>query len=310
MKRRNKCVCWFVGILLVLVLVLLGAGQYFIFTALTPLPALTPEDEKELAKDAYPELASWVDTLTLRDTSIVDARGLRLNAYYAPCESSRRTAIIVHGYQGTGLHFLNLAYMYRECLHANIFLPDLSAHGMSEGDVIGMGWFDRLDILEWVKVAEDVFGDSTHIVLHGVSMGAATVMMVSGEDTPASVKAFVEDCGYTSVWDEFKGELKKGYGLPAFPIMHVTSLLNKIENGWSFREASALEAVKRSTKPMLFIHGDSDDFVPTAMVYPLYEAKKGKKELYLVPGAEHAKAYKKDAEVYTRKVEGFLQGLW
>ena len=42
-------------------------------------------------------------------------------------------------------------------------------------------------------------GEDAEIVLHGLSMGAATVLMVSGERLPEQVKAIIEDCGYTSV---------------------------------------------------------------------------------------------------------------
>ena len=35
-------------------------------------------------------------------------------------------------------------------------------------------------------------------------MGGATVMMVSGGELPTNVKAIVEDCGYTSVWEMFE----------------------------------------------------------------------------------------------------------
>lgn len=39
-------------------------------------------------------------------------------------------------------------------------------------------------------------------------------MMVSGEKTPEYITCFVEDCGYTSVWDQFSKELKGLFGLP------------------------------------------------------------------------------------------------
>ena len=69
----------------------------------------------------------------------------------------------------------------------------------------------------------------------------------------------------------------------------------------------ALEQVRKSTLPMLFIHGDADDFVPTEMVYPLYEAKQqGDRELWVVPGAAHALSYRDNREEYTRRVEDFV----
>ena len=50
---------------------------------------------------------------------------------------------------------------------------------------------------------------------------------------------------------------------------------------------------------MLFIHGDKDTYVPTWMVYPLYEAKPEPKELWIVPGAAHALSYKENKQEYS-----------
>ena len=80
--------------------------------------------------------------------------------------------------------------------------PDLRACGDSEGNFVGMGWLDRKDVLRWIDYIIQRDPDA-EIVIHGISMGAATTMMTAGEDTPDNVKAFVEDCGYTSVWDVF-----------------------------------------------------------------------------------------------------------
>ena len=243
----------------------------------------------------------------LRDTLVRSERGERLHALYVrAARPTGRTAVIVHGYTDNAVRMLPIGHLYSHHLGYNILLPDLHAHGLSEGDAVQMGWLDRLDVLQWMDTANELFGDSTRMVVHGVSMGAATTMMVSGEELPPYVKCFVEDCGYTSVWDEFKGELKNQFGLPAFPLLDVASWLCKLKYGWSFREASALEQVKKCTLPMFFIHGDADDFVPTWMVHPLYEAKPQPKELWLVPGAAHAVSYKENKAEYTCRVQDFV----
>ena len=144
-----------------------------------------------------------------------------------------------------------------------------------------MGWLDRKDVTQWMEVANRIYGDSTSMVVHGISMGAATTMMVSGEPQPDYVKCFVEDCGYTSVWDQFSKELKAQFGLPQFPLMYTADWLCQLEYGWGFKEASALKQVARCHLPMFFIHGDKDDYVPTWMVYKLYEAKPQPKALWL-----------------------------
>ena len=226
---------------------------------------------------------------------ITAADGLRLNGVYYPNAGSHLWVIALHGYRGSHTGATNLAQHYYDAGY-QVLTPDLRACGDSEGDYVGMGWLDRKDVLQWIDwvLAQD---SEAEIVLHGVSMGAATTMMVSGEvehgiHQQPFIKCFVEDCGYTSVWDEFRGELKAQYGLPAFPLLHVASRLCKQEYGWDFREASTLEQVKKCTLPMLFIHGDADSYVPTWMVYPLYEAKPEPKELWIVPGSAHAMSYK------------------
>lgn len=214
--------------------------------------------------------------------------------------------MIVHGYTDNAVRMLMIGYLYNHDLGYNILLPDLHYHGRSEGRAIRMGWLDRLDVLRWMDVANELFGGHTQMVVHGISMGAATTMMVSGEEQRPYVKCFVEDCGYTSVWDEFRKELKEQFSLPAFPLLHVASWLCDLKYGWNFREASALDQVAKCRQPMLFIHGDADDYVPTWMVYPLYEAKPGEKELWVVPGATHAMSYRDNPEEYTRRVGEFV----
>lgn len=169
-----------------------------------------------------------------------------------------------------------------------------------------MGWKDRLDVIKWIDVVKQIYGDTTSIVIHGISMGAATTMMVSGENIPDNVKCFVEDCGYTSAWDEFAYKLKNEFSLPAFPLLHTTSIYCQIKNGWGFKEASALEQIKKCNRPMFFIHGDQDTYVPTSMVYELYDAKPGKKEIWVVPGVGHANAYWDFTDEYVSKTKTFV----
>lgn len=298
---------------------LLCAGYYMLGYALKP-DALAVRSRDMAASiqyvcSTYPGMAEWLDSLqtagALHDIYLENDAGVPLHALYvAAADSTLRTAVIIHGYTDNAVRMLGIGRMYSR-LGCNILLPDLYGHGLSGGTEIQMGWKDRLDVLMWTDEANRLFGGNTRMVVHGVSMGAATAMCVAGEvehgmHQQPFIKCFVEDCGYTSVWDEFEGELDARFGLPAFPLLHVTSLLCRAEYGWSFKEASPLEQLRKSTLPMLFIHGDQDTFVPTWMVHPLYDAKPGDKELWLVPGAAHAESYRLYPNEYTARVDSFL----
>lgn len=300
------------GIVLVLfIAVLLGTSQYMLDYSLRPENrGKNLEESWQYMFTTYPYLKPWTDSLeqaeALKDTFIYSPDHVKLHAYYAAAaRPTARTAVIVHGYTDNAIRMMMIGYLYNKELGFNILLPDLRYSGLSDGEAIQMGWHDRKDVMRWMETANEIFGDTTRMVVHGISMGAATTMMVSGETQPGYVKGFVEDCGYTDVWDQFSKELKAQFGLPRFPLMYTADWLCRLEYGWSFREASAQKQVARCHLPMFFIHGDKDDYVPTWMVYKLYEAKPQPKELWIVPEADHAHSYRFNTEEYTEKIKAF-----
>lgn len=243
---------------------------------------------------------------TPEEVCIESVDGLRLKAdLYAPASGSHRYVITVHGYTGSRTDMTRYAAYYLERGYGAL-MPDLRSHGESEGSYIGMGWPDRLDIVRWVQLIAER-DEEAQVVLHGVSMGAATVMMTSGEELPPCVRVVVEDCGYTSAWDIFSSELRVRYHLPAFPLLYMADCLSEARAGYRFRDASALAQVARTRLPILFIHGSDDDFVPCSMVYPLFEACPGEKDLYVVDGAGHGQALAFDPDAYFERVFAFVE---
>ncbi len=309
MKKLILTLSLVVGVFIVATV---GASFYMLDFSLAPDPERTDtvKHYRELA-EKYPEVIPWLDSLkaihALRDTFIVMPTGERHHAYFVRRDSCQRVAVVVHGWRDTAIKFFYLARIYHQLLGYNVLMPELHAHGLSEGEAIGMGWYERKDILYWIEQASEWF-DASDFVVHGSSMGAATIMNTSGEVMPACVKNihFIEDSGYTSVWDEFSCQLKEQFGLPAFPLLYTTSLLCKLKYGWTFGEASPLSQVQKSQYPMLFIHGDSDNFVPSWMHQPLYEAHKGPKAIWTGQGSDHVKSYKDHPAEYLQLLTTFL----
>ena len=315
-KARRRVLKIASALLLLAIACTAGGSVYMLNFALKPDSSIAKKNATTYTDlfANYPFVRPWLDSLrqegALKDTVVVNRQGKRLHAYYAEASTpTRQTAVVVHGYTDNAPRMFMIGHLYHHELGFNILLPELQHHGESQGEAIQMGWNDRCDLLQWMDVANDLFGGQTQMVVHGLSMGAATVMMASGEPQKEYVKGFVEDCGYTSVWDEFAHELQTLYGLPPFPLLHTTSLLCQLKYGWTFQEASALKQVAACQLPMLFIHGDRDDFVPTYMVYQLYKAKPRPKELWVVPGAAHAMSYKTKRKEYTRRIKNFTEKI-
>jgi len=291
------------------------AGRFVCNSALTPKPHGVDDIERtrHKADSLLPGSIAWYDSLhaagIFRDTTLVAGDGCSLHAVFAPSaapDSAQGTAIVVHGYTDNHLVFLYLARMYRDSLNYNVLLPDLRYHGYSEGDAIQMGWLDRLDVEKWAETAHGIWRDD-FMVIHGVSMGAATTMMMSGDPLPPYIRAFVEDCGYTSVWDQFKANLRQFFHLPAFPILHSASIVCRRRYGWDFKEASCVKQLAKCDRPMLFIHGDADKFVPFSHLQKNFDAKtSGYKEMWVAEGAVHANSYAKHPAEYLQRVRDFL----
>lgn len=318
MKKR-KMLKWIIAVVIILAIVAdIVVGNYLVTFAIArkdkvndvaPDPVTKSDAQKMIADNTIiinDKMEKWADKASEEDVSITSDDGLKLKAYYYPSdEDNHLYLILVHGYTGQGKYMRDYAPYYAEKGYS-VLIPDLRAHGNSEGSYIGMGWPDRKDMLQWINyiIEKD---SQAKIVLHGVSMGGATVMMTSGEDLPDNVIAIVEDCGYTSVWDVFSDELKYLFNLPEFPFLHTASVISRIRAGYSFKEASAILKVQNARVPIIFIHGSEDNFVHTDMVYELYDACPTEKDLYVAEGAGHGQAMYIDPDEYFNRVFTFLE---
>ena len=230
---------------------------------------------------------------------------LRLHGYEIENKNPTNTWVIaIHGYMSNGIfmaghakEFINRGY--------NVLIVELRGHGLSEGNYIGMGWQDRLDTIDWINYIVQKNKDNK-IILFGISMGASTVMMTTGEELPDNVKLAIEDCGYTSAWEEFSYKLNQLFNLPDFPVLTAADSICKKNANYSLKEASALEQIKKSKTPTLFIHGKMDDFVPFYMLDILYNEASCKKEKLIIEDAGHGMSYLMNPQLYWNTIDNFI----
>lgn len=238
---------------------------------------------------------------------------LRLHAVYFPpindnCEK-KRLVICLHGYTSRSLQdFTGLTDYYFKRGYAMLQL-DARAHGESEGEYVGFGCLDRKDLVKWIDWVITKYGQDIEIILHGISMGAATALMASGLELPKQVKGIVSDCAFTSPKEVFTHVLKTMYHLPAFPIIQGADVVNRIFAGYGMDECNAKQEIAKAQIPILFIHGEKDTFVPVRMCKELYDCCASPKKILLVEGAAHGESYYKDTEAYETVLDEFLNSI-
>lgn len=314
-KQVKKQKHWFrrtvVALLIVIVVALFGAGSYFFHVGMVPGHKSFVNNSTKIVKSdpLYKQKMWFVHAKKQKWTMTSASKNYRLDADYLPASQKiTKDVVILHGFMGNKEKMGEYAALFHQ-MGYNVLMPDARAHGQSQGKYIGYGWPERYDVRKWTKKLIAHTGQDSQVVIFGVSMGGATTMMTSGIPMPKQVKAYVEDCGYTSLNDELNYEAGNLYNIPTpirWPLIKTLSLINRVRNGFFTGEASSVKSLHHNHRPMLFIHGSNDHFVPTNMVYSNYRATRGPEQLWIVKGASHASSFAHSPAAYQRHVEQFL----
>ena len=241
----------------------------------------------ELAEGRNWFLAQERETLTMRSFD-----GLTLYADYLPCENARGTLVLMHGFHSSGLNDFACVFRRFHELGFNLLVPDQRSMNRSEGKYITFGVRERFDCRGWVELIDRRPEVAARpIILDGISMGCSTVLMALGLELPENVTGVIGDCGYTTPAAIFRHVLRHHFHLPAFPLIPISAAMTKLIAGFGINECSTLDAVRKNSIPVLFVHGGSDDFVPTYMSVENYEACASEKTLFIAEGAGHGMSY-------------------
>lgn len=235
----------------------------------------------------------WMLLQNVEHHYIKSRDGLKLHGIHIPHEdkSSKRVAILVHGYQGAPSYDFSAAARFYYNSGFSLFLPDQRTHGESEGEYITFGSFERYDIVDWCKYVDNYTGNTCEFILSGVSMGATTVLLAAAEPDMINLNYITADCGFTDPQRIFTDVFRQWYHLPSFPILNIARIICRSSAGFDFNEFSTIDAVKKLRAPVTFIHGEADTFVVPQNSVDNYEACTGQKNIIIVPGATHGISY-------------------
>ncbi|MGL5269652.1 MAG: alpha/beta hydrolase, partial [Selenomonadaceae bacterium] len=192
----------------------------------------------------------------------------------------------------------------------NIFAYDARNHGESGGEYPTYGAYESEDLEKCIEYIKSKRNNDT-IGLHGESMGAAVSLIWAGKYDNNGISFLIEDCGYSDLYNLYYERLAD-YQVPKIlrpVILCYTSFFCKMLAGFSLSDISPIKNIGNIKLPVLFIHGNADNFVLPEMAKGMFENKIGGKEIYLVPGAGHAKAINVDVKRYDQVTAAFYDNF-
>lgn len=303
------------GIVLLLIFLLLLAAEVIIvhyFVKMVTRPKMNPAEkqyERLIEKGCLKREVYETCEVEKEKFLLPSQYGYSLYCELLTTEESRRpenrsrVAVMCHGFTSCRYGMLPYAALYLK-RGFSVIIYDHRNHGDSGKARTSMGYYEKYDLKSVVDWCYERFGEDVRLITHGGSMGAATVLYHLTIDD--RIVCAVEDCGYSSFREQMMHMAVNKYKLPAFPSIQLIRLFIRLICGFDLNTVRPIDGAANSRTPILFIHGEEDDFVPTWMCRKMYDARTGPKRLFLVPGAGHAESIDTDPAGYERVLEEFL----
>ena len=302
---------WFLaGLAAIVLLISYGCYRFaFYVPPRKPLAEDVIETPKGPAYEPYREkMENWVREarkMPHADVEITSFDGLKLQGRFFEFAPGAPVEIMFHGYRGSAERDMSGGVHRCFKVRRSALVVEQRCSRSSEGNTITMGINEYRDCLKWVDFTIDYLGKDIKILLTGISMGASTVMLAAGEKLPPNVIGILADCGYTSA-KAIMFDVMRKLKLPPKLCYPFVKLGAKLFGHFDLDENAPVEAMKRCTLPVIFFHGEDDDFVPCSMSRENYEACAGRKRLVTVPGAGHGLSYAVQPQRYLQELRDFF----
>ncbi len=280
-------------IVLVLTLIYLGIS-FLIYKKMLVDYNNPPIDLVDHTEDFYEKAYQWFGEIPKEDIYVTSYDNLKLHGYYIPSynKKSNNLAIVCHGYQSKATDMIIIGKMYCE-MGFQVIMIDQRGHGQSEGNFTSFGYYEKYDLKKWINYALRNYGSDLKILIHGVSLGAATTMMVTSLDIPLkNIKFLLLDSGYTTAY-KTTTNTKNSLLLKIF--FFGLNIVTYLRHNFWFSNIKPIKAMKKNQIPFLIIQGDKDRVVPVSMANKLLNASVAtQKEILIVKDSAHAQGFRVD----------------
>ena len=255
------------------------------------------------------QMIAWIKevrSLPHEDMEITSFDGLKLRGRYYEYAPGAPIELMIHGYRGNSERDMCGGVQRSFAMGRSALVIDQRCCGRSEGTVITFGAKEHRDCLAWVEHMIRRFGPDVKIILTGISMGAATVLIASGCDLPENVIGVLADCSCSSAKEIISRIAHSRFGFPEGASYFFVRLGARLYGCFDPDDADPVKAVRNTKVPVIFYHGEADDFVPCFMSKKIFDACASRKKLVTIPGAAHGLSYPKDPDTYLQTLSAFF----
>lgn len=249
---------------------------------------------------------AWLQSQPFTRVTVKASDGIHLHGRFFEAKDASRIVICAHGYRGEALYDFAGAGRYLLGHNSSLLLIDHRAQGESEGEYITFGALEKKDIALWAEYCKAHNPNHLPVYLYGISMGAASVLLASGEEISCPISGIIADCGYSSIYSILLAQGRRFTGAATALIMQVMEGICRRKAGFVFRDGDVENTLRSCRIPVLFVHGSEDHFVPIENSERNYAACSSKKQFVIIEGAVHASSYYTDPDRYASALETFF----
>ena len=258
------------------------------------------EKERELTFRVVPGNASWYaglpDGVQELDIPVTDGKE-HINAWWWPAARDDAPAVLYfHGSRWNLTGQLSRIRQLHEFGFA-VLAIDYRGFGKSAGGVPSEQSVYEDARAAWRRFTELV-PDARRRIVYGHSLGgavavdlAATLDQATGATEPESARGLIVESSFTTLVD-----MAKALSYTWLPVQWILS-----------QKFDTLAKISQVRMPVLFVHGDSDRFVPARFSQALYEAARAPKRLLLVEGGSHNNSMRVGSDEYRQALAALFR---
>ena len=252
-----------------------------------------PRDEYDIDQLGDNKFYHKGKTYIRKDYELINQRGHLIQVSFLEEDIETRESylmpvvIYLHGNSSSRIEgFRNAPDLLKNGINVVIF--DFAGCGLSEGEYISLGWFEKDDvklIIDFVEKLPGVLG----IGLWGRSMGAATTMFYAHSDP--RIKAICMDSPFSDFKLLAKELCSRYITLPNFVLATTMSFVKntvKDKCGLDIDKLKPILYANKTKTPAFFLHAVADELISLEQTLKLVENYAGEKFINVVEGGHNS----------------------